>query len=104
MRVIVSSVHDFHIPNSQVVIQNIYKLWKKSQLKNETMYSKAFVAQKFIEKRRRRTAKFMQNRLYKHSIITKADKGDAAVIIDVDDYMPSLLLTLMIMSKKPINK
>ena len=29
----------------------------------------------------------MQKRLYKHNIITKADKGDAVVIVDVDDYV-----------------
>ena len=48
------------------------------------MYSKTFAAQKFVETRRRRNAKFMQKRLYKHNIITKADKGDAVVIVDVD--------------------
>ena len=29
----------------------------------------------------------MQKRLYKHNIITKADKGEAVVIVDVDDYV-----------------
>ena len=29
----------------------------------------------------------MQKRLYKHNIITKADKGDAVVIVDADDYV-----------------
>ena len=29
----------------------------------------------------------MQKRLYKHNIITKADTGDAVVIVDVDDYV-----------------
>ena len=29
----------------------------------------------------------MQKRLYKHNIITKADKEDAVVIVDVDDYV-----------------
>ena len=28
----------------------------------------------------------MHKRLYKHNILTKADKGDAVVIVDVDDY------------------
>ena len=51
------------------------------------MYSKASVAQKFIEKRRRHNAKFIQKRLCNHNIIIKADKGDAVVIVDVDDYV-----------------
>ena len=51
------------------------------------MYSKAFVAQNFVEKRRRRNANFMQKRLYNHNTITKADKGGAVVIFDVDDYV-----------------
>ena len=51
------------------------------------MNSKACVAQKFAEKRRRRNAKFMQKRLYNHNIVTKADKGGAVVIVDVDDYV-----------------
>ena len=49
----------------------------------------------------------MQKRLYNHNIITKADKGDAVVIVDVDRRYrfrwPSLLLTLVIVFKKPIN-
>ena len=51
------------------------------------MYSKAFVAQNFVEKRRRLNANFMQKRLYNHNTITKADKGGAVVIFDVDDYV-----------------
>ena len=51
------------------------------------MYSKVFVTQKFVEKRRRCNAKFMQKRLYNHNIITKADKGGAVVIAGVDDYV-----------------
>ena len=51
------------------------------------MYSKAFVAQKYVEKRRRHNANFMKKRLYNHNIITKADKGGAVVIADVDDYL-----------------
>ena len=51
------------------------------------MNSKACVAQKFVEKIRRRNAKFMQKRLYNHNIVTKADKGGAVVIVDVDDYV-----------------
>ena len=51
------------------------------------MNSKACVAQKFVKKRRRRNAKFMQKRLYNHNIVTKADKGGAVVIVDVDDYV-----------------
>ena len=50
------------------------------------MYSKAFVAQKFVKKGRRRSVKFMQKRLYNHNIIIKADKGDAVIIVVVDDY------------------
>ena len=50
------------------------------------MNSKACVAQKFVEKRRIRNAKFMQKRLYNHNIVTKADKEGAVVIVDVDDY------------------
>ena len=51
------------------------------------MYSKVFVTQKFVEKRRRCNANFMQKRLYNHNIITKADKGGAIVIVDVDNYV-----------------
>ena len=51
------------------------------------MYSKVFVTQKFVEKRRRWNAKFMQKRLYNRNIITKADKGGAVVIVGVDDYV-----------------
>ena len=51
------------------------------------MFSKAFAAQQFVEKRRRRNAKFMQKRLYNHNVITKADKGVAIVTVDVDDYV-----------------
>ena len=50
------------------------------------MYLKGCVAQNFVEKRRR-NAKFMQKRLYNNNIITKADKGGAIVIVDVDNYV-----------------
>ena len=29
----------------------------------------------------------MQKRLYNHNIVIKADKKDAVVIVDVDDYV-----------------
>ena len=68
------------------VTQNIYKLWKKSELKEETMCSKACVTQKFVGKRGRHNPQIIQKRLYNHNL-TKTDKGGVIVIVYVDDYV-----------------
>ena len=48
---------------------------------------KSLCRTKICRKRRRHNAKFKQKRLYNHNIVTKADKGGAVIIVDVDDYV-----------------